>query len=476
VIHPVTVTVIWNGIFVAAILLLTATIPAVAQQPAPPPQPGTPPPAQPQQPPAPGQPQPPTGQEPTIEAPPPTPAERGSVGGVVPEDPLQAEQPTITAPQTFIGPDLFPTRLHQGWITIAPSLTLSGEYNDNIFQSANGRTSDFIFSFIPGVTLSVQRPEYGLLAGYNVKSDIFVNESEQSGFGNQHQLFADGFYRLDQRTRLTLRERLIIGEDTSDVSPDSSSAGRQDSLRNTFVLGVQHDLTERWSLRAQFAQTHLQFSGEDDARDSDTFRLLVGADYQFSPRLRGIAQFESGYAIVEGEPDAFVQRPRLGFDYQFTPTLSGGLLAGPEFFTSENETEIQPSVTAQVAKLFSFGSLRGGYDYRVTAGTFGISDRHSIFATFTVNNLVRNLVFQVTPRFTFSDFKDRTNEAVDDSRQTEVMTLTIRATYQLTQALSIIASYTFYHQNEDRSNSVNETTDQNRVFLGVQYAFPIVIY
>ena len=194
-INRVTVNGIRNGTFAAAILLLlTATSLAFAQQPAPPPaQPGGPPqpgtPAVPQQPGAPGQPQPPTGQEPapTTEAPPPAPApfERGSAGGVVPEDPLLAEQPTITRPPTFLGPDLFNPPVPRGWITVTPTFTLSGEYNDNIFSRDQDRKSDFIAGFIPGVTLSMQRPEYGLLAGYNVKSDLFVDESDLSGFANQ---------------------------------------------------------------------------------------------------------------------------------------------------------------------------------------------------------------------------------------------------------------------------------------------------
>jgi predicted porin len=247
-------------------------------------------------------------------------------------------------------------------------------------------------------------------------------------------------------------------------------------LRNTATLGLQHELTELTTLRVALSQTHVHFDGETDARNSDTFRLLVGADYRFTQRLRGIAEFDSGYVTVEGESDAFTQRPRVGFDYQFTPTLSGGLLVGPTVLFFENETEIKPSATAHLSKLFSFGSLRAGYDYSVTAGTFGLSDRHSIFATFSVNRLVRNLIFEVTPRYTISDFQDTSNGNGNNNRDrhVDVLTLNLRATYRLTEALSLIASYTFFHENT--KNGTNETIDQNRVFLGAQYAFPIVIY
>jgi predicted porin len=490
VIHPVGVNGIGNGTFAAAILLLlTATSLAFAQQPAPPPaQPGGPPqpgtpgvpqspgvPAQPPQPGAPGQPPPPTGQEPapTTEVPPaPAPFERGSAESVVPEDPLLAEQPTITRPPTFLGPDLFNPPVPRGWITVTPTFTLSGEYNDNIFKREEDRKSDFIAGFIPGVTLSMQRPEYRLLAGYNMTSEIFAKESDRGGFANRHQLFADGFYLVGPRTRLTLAERFVYDQDTSLVSSDNVSSGRRNSLRNTATLGVQHELTELTTLRTAISQTHLQFGGGDtDARDSDTFRLLIGADRQFTARLKGIAEFESAYFTVQGESDAYTQRPRLGFDYQFTQTLRGGLLAGASVLTRDNVTEVQPTVTAQLAQLFSFGSLRAGYDRSVTAGTFGLSDRHTIFATLAVSRLMRGLLFEVTPRYTISDFERR--DGGTDS-QTNVVTLNLRATYQITQAISVIGSYTFFHQRE--SNSTTENIDQNRVFLGVQYAFPITVY
>jgi predicted porin len=400
------------------------------------------------------------------------PAERdpGSAAGVVPEDLLSAEQPTFIRPPTFLGPDLFNPPVPRGWITVTPTFTLSGEYNDNIFNSSGDRDSDFIIGLIPGVTLSMQRPEYRLLAGYNMTSEIFVSESDETGFAKRHDLFADGFYLLSPRTRLTLRERFIRDEDTSVVSSGGESAGRRNSLRNTLTLGVNHQLTELTTLRAALSQTHSQFGGDTTARDSDTFRLLVGADYRFTARLTGTADFESAYITVQRESDAFTQRPRLGVDYQITQTLTGGLSAGPSILIRDDETDIAPAISARLTQLFKFGALRAGYDRSVTATTFGLADRHTIYATLGVSQLVRGLLFEVTPRYTNADLE----EGGGTDRKVEVASLNLRLTYQLTTNIAVIGSYTFRHQR--RSNGSTEEIDQNRVFLGVQYAFPITIY
>jgi hypothetical protein len=45
------------------------------------------------------------------------------------------------------------------------------------------------------------------------------------------------------------------------------------------------------------------------------------------------------------------------------------------------------------------------------------------------------------------------------------------------RSISLIGSYTFFNQTEDRSGAgLDRDIDQNRIFLGVQYAFPISIY
>src|SRR5687768_6048268 len=117
---------------------------------------GTPPEPSPAQPaPVPGAPPPPTGPVPpppaTEEAPEPPLAEEAE-----PEPPRVPEEPLRTDTPTFFGPDLFNPPPQQGWLTLTPSFTLSGEYNDNIFLSDGDEESDFSLGLTPGLTVSMQ--------------------------------------------------------------------------------------------------------------------------------------------------------------------------------------------------------------------------------------------------------------------------------------------------------------------------------
>ena len=193
------------------------------------------------------------------------------------------------------------------------------------------------------------------------------------------------------------------------------------------------------------------------------------------PGSPALADFESAYLTVQGESDAYTQRPRIGFDYQFTQTLRAGLSAGPSFLTREDKTDVKPTISARLTQLFSFGSLRAGYDWAVTASTFGLADTQSIYVTLEANRLMRGLLFEITPRYSMADFEDRGTDS-RNNRQSDVFSINLRATYQLTPSLALIGSYTYYHERSERISTNTENIDQNRVFLGVQYAFPITFY
>jgi hypothetical protein len=79
---------------------------------------------------------------------------------------------------------------------------------------------------------------------------------------------------------------------------------------------------------------------------------------------------------------------------------------------------------------------------------------------------MRGLNVEFLGRYTMTDTE--TEGRTDENR--DVLSLDLRAVYQLTATMSVIASYRFLNQTSDRS--VNEF-DRNRVFLGLQYAYPI---
>jgi predicted porin len=118
--------------------------------------------------------------------------------------------------------------------------------------------------------------------------------------------------------------------------------------------------------------------------------------------------------------------------------------------------------------------LQIGYDRAVTAETTGLSDRQAVFASFVVPALTRGLQLEFTPRYTIVDSDVAGNTSNTNGETLKTLTLTLQATYQIARNISLIGSYTYYRQTTT-DKSIGDI-DQNRVFLGVQYAFPINFY
>jgi hypothetical protein len=400
----------------------------------------------------------------------------------VPEDLLPSRAPTQAPPPVFVGPSLFNPPAPQGWLTVTPTFTLSAAYDDNIFLVSQNRRSDFIVGFTPGVTAAVQRPGFRLLAGYHVTGEVFIKETDLSDFGKEQNFFADLVYEVSPQVTFSLSEQFVYSRDSNSVTSGGVSVGRRDSMRNTLTpqLRWQADPSTGVSLVGSYTLLRFLSNREGDGSqsdtgegDSDTYRLALGVDRRLTARLTGLAAFEFGYFHFERESSAVTYTPTVGISYEVTPTLRASVGGGVSVVDRDSDTSLSPVLRASATQVFKFGVLQIGYDRAVTAETTGLSDRQAVFASFVVPALTRGLQLEFTPRYTIVD-SDVAGNTSTNAETVKTLTLTLQATYQIARNISLIGSYTFYRQTTT-DKSIGDI-DQNRVFLGVQYAFPINFY
>src|SRR5438093_11001122 len=84
----------------------------------------------------------------------------------------------------------------RGPLMLTPSISVSEEYNDDIFLDNRRRESDFSTSFAPAVTLFVNSPSYRLSAGYSFGADLYARQDRLSNPLARQNFLADGMYRL----------------------------------------------------------------------------------------------------------------------------------------------------------------------------------------------------------------------------------------------------------------------------------------
>ncbi len=387
----------------------------------------------------------------------------------------------MAPPPVFVGPNLFNPPAPQGWLTVTPTFTLGMSYNDNVFLASDDRQSDFILDLTPGVTVAMQRPGFRLLGGYKVSGEVFLDETDLSDFGKDQSFFTDLFYQVSPTVTFTLSDQFVYSRDSNSITSGGVSVGRQDAFRNTLAPRLRWQATQTTGVTLAASYTLIRFTGDregdsaqfdDSDQDSDTYRLSLGADRRLTPRLNGAVSFEVGYFDFERESSGWTYTPTVGIGYDITPTLRASVTGGGTILDRDGDTTVSPAWRVGLTQAFKFGSLQFGYDRAVVAETIGLTDRQAIFASLSIPTLLRGLRLDFTPRYIIADTDVSDTSSGNEDRKDKTLTLSLQATYQIARNITLIGAYTFFRQTSNREGDI----DQNRVYLGVQYAFPINFY
>ena len=365
----------------------------------------------------------------------------------------------------------------RGPVTIVPTLTLTGEYNDNVFQSNANKVSDFILGIAPGISVSVESPIYRLIGSYSFTTEIYADQTQLNQVFSRQNLNLDGSYRITPLLTVSLTDTLFVSNDTNNIAAENVSTGRTRSVSNTLSPALAYQIEPRTVLRLRGTWTMLRYDS-DLALDSDTYAAEVFVDRAFSQRLTGSAGYQFAYFDVQDSPWVVTHTPRIGITYRFTATTTAMVSGGPTFQVPETgSTDVFPAVTASLQERFPWGSATVQYDHAIgtSGGLGGTTENRSIGAVVQLDRLLRGFVLQFSPRYT------RSTSTAGDAVEVDTISLTLQARYEINRYMAAFAGYTYFRQ---RSDSVVTTAggtilandvDQNRVFIGLQFGYPITV-
>jgi hypothetical protein len=359
--------------------------------------------------------------------------------------------------------------------TLTPSITITGEYNDNIFIDNHNKASDFIIGFTPGLALSIERPTYRLAAGYNFTAELFTQDPNESHAFDRQNFFLDSLWRVDPFLTLTLTDAFIFSTDTNLISREAVATGRDRALSNALAASAAWQFAPLWLLRGEASWTTERFQRQD-LQDSDVYRIAVTTERRFSRQLTGDLGYEFGYFDIEREPKSITHTPRVGVSWQPTATIALTLRGGPSFEIKDNgDTRVTPAVAASYRQRLPFGAVGLSYDRAIgTAGGLGGTTDNQLISGFVdVTTLARGLILQFLPRYSIVESPDSNRVDIQS------FTAALQVTYRLTAWMSLIGGYQFFHQRSGSTavsaigTPIANDADQNRVFFGVQFGYPI---
>ncbi len=188
------------------------------------------------------------------------------------------------------------TAVAEGYqISFRPGVTISEEYNDNIFLSPDNEQSDFITLVTADLLLGVTKRNNGLELTYNPGYSFYSDNSEFNSW--RHELLLTAWVVATRNTRIELENAFLFSEDPA-LEEDVLSPITEDPLIQgdpTIRRGREPYTTNTATIRAirQFGPSDsffVEYSygilNNDDPELEDITRHIpsVGMTYWFLPR------------------------------------------------------------------------------------------------------------------------------------------------------------------------------------------------
>ena len=409
------------------------------------------------------------------------------------------EQPPATEPAAFPpspGPPIgaYPLELlgllappaQRGPVTLTPSISVSEEYNDNLFFDNRNRQWDLITGLSPALTLFVTRSSYQLSGGYSFTAEMYDRNTRLNNALEHQNFVASGLYRAMPGLTLTASDAYTLDRSTNRLATQGFATGRQESWSNTFAPGLTWQMTPLTSLNLGATYSILRFkgagaegvgtgagTGTGSGMDSDTYGFSTTLGHVLTPRLTGLIGYGFTYLDVRGEESSRTHTPTLGGSYRFTPSLTGTVSGGPAITELGRQTIMSPAGTASLVQLLRTGSASVQYTRAVSAagGLGGTTDSQSASGTLTLSTWQRGLLIVVNPVYSIAEsVSSRQTDRID----VKSITLTLGVTYQLARYVSLFGGYTLFQQRTGGTSSSGQAdADQNRVRFGLQFGYPI---
>ncbi|WP_319525828.1 outer membrane beta-barrel protein [uncultured Desulfosarcina sp.] len=397
-------------------------------------------------------------------------------------------------------------------IMLTPSISVRGEYTDNVDRVNEDREYDYITSVMPSLTMEIRDKAIGATLSYQPSWNHYERTEDYDYW--RHLVSLQTESQLGRHVRMTIGGSYLQSEDERDAEdptiptePDytrregrykyytyAADAGLEYQFGERDVIGMRFDyggtendeptledssyyrpsidftywFTQRWGTEFSGEYERGMFDAPENVEQSEEFDRYFGQGrilHQFNRQLTGNVQY--AYTLMNYDEETDDERTHdfsSGFDYLIAQDMTLALQVGysiVEIRGDDNESGM--SGTLDFAKMFQRGSIgihaSSGYDYSYyDAENLGLN--YYVGAGMTADyKLSRRLSANVHADYRYSEYKDLTPDREDDYLSTGC-----GLSYQLLPWLSAGAGYTYSLM--DSSEDDNDYRE-NRVFISL---------
>lgn len=337
-----------------------------------------------------------------------------------------------------------------------PRLTVSREYNDNLFFNARNPISDFVTSFSPGFRLIKNWNRFSLDADYAMEHTSYAENPQLNKDVETQSLDLRTTYQPNPLTTFSFNDSFQVSTDPIEQQIPGQLRSRETVLNNSLNFAVQHKFSPRMDVRFKYNLRESRFD-DPNGVDVDTDQGDIDFSYLLSPRrkiggalIHQVDKTTSGQVITTR---SVVAR----YEIQLSPLwIINAQLGAAKFSSSRKNTELLPGLSIQRTSKHS--SFSASYD-RVFSGTTATGSQQ-VSQVFSVSGQAR-----LAPRFRglsileYSLIDD--NAAFQDVAQARAG---ITLEYGFSSRLFLRFNYMHLHQQGNRTSNAPKS---NRVVLSV---------
>jgi hypothetical protein len=346
---------------------------------------------------------------------------------------------------------------------LIPSLSLSAEYDDNLFSVSSGRKSDFITRISPGLEAAYRSASTTLRARYSDDAELYLDNSELNSASARQRWALDVRHLPTARSMVALEAMYTETDTPAELRPEAQvETPRQSATLFRIAPSASYQLGPRTSADGLYSYEHTTGS---EGVTNDTHHGRLGLSRELTPVDTGAIAYALRVFQSDEEDSGTVisHAVTLRLTHRFGPNTLVTLEAGPRF----SEGTIEPEVSAFLAHRFRWATVSIAYARSQTTliGEAGPMTTESLSTTVGFEPF-RKL------QISLGSFLGRTSGGENGgSDETAVLGLSATAIYPLTTWMSLRAAYRFAVQDEDSG-----TIRHNIFTLGVDVSYPFRVY
>ena len=237
-----------------------------------------------------------------------------------------------------------------------PSISITGEYTDNVNLSDDDEESDYITTISPWFDLEISKKTRGIIISYEPGYSIYEKNASYNTWRHSAQFF--GWTDISKKTKIEINDSFRYSEEPISEEDTTIREGREPYYTNSAGINLTHQLGKSDSISMGYTYSILE-NEDPDVEDNARHNPSMTYSHMFNPYL----SLDTNVSYTRGEfevSDDFDNwNGSLILTNKFTKYLSGSIRYSHTIMDYRGDTEdykiYDPSI---------------GINYTITEDTF----------------------------------------------------------------------------------------------------------